>query len=86
MTQSIHDRKCVVEDSPCLTITLLVLNALAFIAVLVFVNWNYCRLAYKTPCSGDVRSNLTSTQKEKCDKYAAGTTKYKLVNRTAFTQ
>ena len=62
-------------------VILWILHAAAFIALVVFVNWNYCHLRGKGPCrqerddSGNyyyVRSNLTSAQKTKCEKYESG--------------
>ena len=62
-------------------IILWVLHAAAFIALVVFLNWNYCHQKGKGPCrqemddDGDydyVRSNLTSAQKKKCKKYDSG--------------
>ena len=60
------------------------LHAAAYIALIVYVNWNYCHLSGKGPCrtksrfknNDYVRSNLTSAQKKKCEKYNSGVTTY----------
>ena len=49
----INARRCKggADDSPCeLVIVLLVLHALAFIALVTFINWNFCHQKGKGPC------------------------------------
>ena len=73
------------KESYRLAIIFWLLHASAFITVVVTLGWNYCHEMDKGPCRRElngteyeyVTSNLTSAQKEKCEKYGSGTIKYK---------
>ena len=82
---SAYRRKRLLEDSLglwyCLGCILWILHVAAILALAAFVCQNYCHLDGKGRCrqekddSGDyeyVRSNLTSAEKEKCEKYKSG--------------
>ena len=70
---------CSWKDSGCqqrAILTLWVLHVAVFIALVVFINWNYCHQKGKGPCQKDgndyISSNVTSAQKQKCQKYESG--------------
>ena len=76
------------QESYRVAVIFWILHTSAFITVVVTLGWNYSHEMDKGPCRRElneteyeyVTSNLTSAQKEKCEKIMAGITLHILVH------